>query len=198
MSRYLGPRTKIDRRFHSQVFGVSKAYQNRSTIKKKFKRKRGVSEYGVLLGSKKHVLYLYNMRERQLSNYVDFATKKKENTEDLLARILESRLDNVVYRFGFCKTRRACRQLVSHKHVCVNGRKVNIASYQVKVNDKISLSDKAKANKNINCEISGPIIENSWLKWDAVKKEGEIVRSPTITDIPEKLDYKNVIEFYSR
>lgn len=198
MGRYLGPRTKIDRRFHSQIFGYSKAFQRRSTIKNRSKRRRNVSEYSILLSSKKQVLFLYNMRNKQLSRYIRIATKKKESTEEALARILELRLDNVVYRLGFRKNRRACRQLVSHKHICVNNRIVNIASYLTKVGDKISLTDKAKANKNIKGDVSGPILENSWLKWDNSKEEGEVVRLPIVSDVPEKVNYKNIIEFYSR
>ena len=123
--------------------------------------------------------------------------KKKENTEEVLARILESRLDNIVYRFGFFKTRRACRQAVSHKHITVNNRIVNIASYLVKEGDIITLSDKAKKNENISSKCNFVNVYG-WLKWNDEKKQGEVLDLKNIKDIPEKLNFKNVIEFYSR
>ena len=197
MGRYLGQRVKIDRKFHSNIFGFNKALQNRPNIVKKYKKKPKRSEYSFLLASKKKVLYVYNLRERQLSRYVDIATKKKENTEEVLAKILESRLDNIVYRFGFFKTRRACRQAVSHKHITVNNRIVNIASYLVKEGDVITLSDKAKKNENISSKCNFVNIYG-WLKWNDEKKQGEVLDLKNIKDIPEKLNFKNVIEFYSR
>ena len=197
MGRYLGKRKKIDRKFHSNIFGFNKALQNRPNIVKKYKKKPKRSEYSFLLASKKKVLYVYNLRERQLSRYVDIATKKKENTEEVLAKILESRLDNIVYRFGFFKTRRACRQAVSHKHITVNNRIVNIASYLVKEGDVITLSDKAKKNENISSKCNFVNIYG-WLKWNDEKKQGEVLDLKNIKDIPEKLNFKNVIEFYSR
>ena len=197
MGRYLGQRVKIDRKFHSNIFGFNKALQNRPNIVKKYKKKPKRSEYSFLLASKKKVLYVYNLRERQLSRYVDIAKKKKENTEEVLAKILESRLDNIVYRFGFFKTRRACRQAVSHKHITVNNRIVNIASYLVKEGDVITLSDKAKKNENISSKCNFVNIYG-WLKWNDEKKQGEVLDLKNIKDIPEKLNFKNVIEFYSR
>lgn len=197
MGRYLGQRVKIDRKFHSNIFGFNKALQNRPNIVKKYKKKPKRSEYSFLLASKKKVLYVYNLREKQLSRYVDIATKKKENTEEVLARILESRLDNIVYRFGFFKTRRACRQAVSHKHITVNNRIVNIASYLVKEGDIITLSDKAKKNENISSKCNFVNVYG-WLKWNDEKKQGEVLDLKNIKDIPEKLNFKNVIEFYSR
>ena len=197
MGRYLGQRVKIDRKFHSNIFGFNKALQNRPNIVKKYKKKPKRSEYSFLLASKKKVLYVYNLRERQLSRYVDIATKKKENTEEVLAKILESRLDNIVYRFGFFKTRRACRQAVSHKHITVNNRIVNIASYLVKEGDIITLSDKAKKNENISSKCNFVNVYG-WLKWNDEKKQGEVLDLKNIKDIPEKLNFKNVIEFYSR
>ena len=197
MGRYLGQRVKIDRKFHSNIFGFNKALQNRPNIVKKYKKKPKRSEYSFLLASKKKVLYVYNLRERQLSRYVDIATKKKENTEEVLARILESRLDNIVYRFGFFKTRRACRQAGSHKHITVNNRIVNIASYLVKEGDIITLSDKANKNENISSKCNFVNVYG-WLKWNDEKKQGEVLDLKNIKDIPEKLNFKNVIEFYSR
>ena len=197
MGRYLGQRVKIDRKFHSNIFGFNKALQNRPNIVKKYKKKPKRSEYSFLLASKKKVLYVYNLRERQLSRYVDIATKKKENTEEVLAKILESRLDNIVYRFGFFKTRRACRQAVSHKHITVNNRIVNIASYLVKEGDIITLSNKAKKNENISSKCNFVNVYG-WLKWNDEKKQGEVLDLKNIKDIPEKLNFKNVIEFYSR
>ena len=197
MGRYLGQRVKIDRKFHSNIFGFNRALQNRPNIVKKYKKKPKRSEYSFLLASKKKVLYVYNLRERQLSRYVDIATKKKENTEEVLAKILESRLDNIVYRFGFFKTRRACRQAVSHKHITVNNRIVNIASYLVKEGDIITLSNKAKKNENISSKCNFVNVYG-WLKWNDEKKQGEVLDLKNIKDIPEKLNFKNVIEFYSR
>jgi len=199
MGRYLGPKVKINRKFHSQIFGNCKAFQNRPTISKKLKKKPRITEYCTLLKSKKFILYTYNMRERQLSNYVEKATKKRENSEEVLARILESRLDNVVYRLGFATTRRACRQLVYHKHINVNNKPVDIASFLVKVGDIITFSEKAKTNKNVNHKTSNVNVYG-WLKWDDDKFQGEITGLPGLKDIADKDkdNFKNIIEFYSR
>jgi small subunit ribosomal protein S4 len=198
MGRYLGPRTKIDRKFHDQIFGYSKAFQKKPTIMRKLKKKSRKSEYGELLSSKKKLLYIYNMRERQLSIYVEKATKKREDTEVVLITMLENRLDNVVYRLGLGRTRRACRQLVSHKHICVNGKVVNIASYQVKVGDLITYKEKDKKNKNIAIGGCDGVNVYNWIKWNNEKDAGEIIGVPEKKDVPEKINWRNIIEFYSR
>jgi small subunit ribosomal protein S4 len=189
MGRFIGPKLKLAKKFNDGVFcrkfNVKKTVSNtKSNLKKK-------TEYAMLLASKEKILYLYNIRDRQLANYVHFATSKEGNSENVLATLLESRIDNVVYRLGMGKTRNSCRQLVSHGYVTVNGKPVNVAAYQVKKNDVISLNE--KKSKNIFCQGDDNLNLYKWLTWDEEKKRGTVLAAPEIEDIPERIEIKDVI-----
>ncbi len=167
------------------------------------RRKKGESEYGRELKEKQKVKNWYNLRERQLKKYVSAVLKKRgsaENVEELLIKLLESRLDNVVFRLGFAVSRSQARQLVSHGHFLVNGKKVNIPSYQVKKGDKIALRESSKKKKNFQ-EIL-PFLKKhtppSWLKLDAQKMEGEVIGEPSLKEVAPPFEISSVFEFYSK
>ena len=167
------------------------------------RRKKGESEYGRELKEKQKIKNWYNLRERQLKIYVSSILKKRgsvENVEELLIRKLESRLDNVVFRLGFAVSRSQARQLVSHGHFLVNGKKVNIPSYQLKKGDKVTLKESSK-KKKIFQEII-PILKKhtppSWLKLDVQKMEGEVIGEPSLKEVSPPFEISSVFEFYSK
>ena len=195
MGRYIGPIVKIAKKFNDKVFTQKFDYKKSNSLNKNSKRKSRQTEYGALLSSKEKILYLYNIRDKQLKKYINEAIRRPENSEDVLVQILETRLDNVVYRLGLGKTRKECRQLVSHKHICVNGKIVNIASALMKIGDVISLKKTTKSS-TIDSGISESFY--SWLKWDTEKNIGEIISMPVRKDIPEKINLKDLIEIHAR
>lgn len=195
MGRYIGPAVKIAKKFNDKIFSQKYDYKKKNSLNKISKRKTRQTEYGSLLTSKEKILYLYNIRDRQLKNYINEAIRRAENSEDILVQLLETRLDNVIYRLGLGRTRKECRQLVSHKHICVNGKVVNIASALVKVNDVISYKESTKTSK-IDSNIIGNVY--SWLDWNSEKNIGKIISLPLRKDIPEKINLKDLIEIHAR
>jgi small subunit ribosomal protein S4 len=199
MGRYLGPQNKISRSLNFKVFGKSfeKKYDKEKSVvfKHRFPKK---TEYGALLATKKKVLLLYGLREKYLRTILRKAALQKKNLEDTLISFVESRLDNVVYRLNFAKTRPMCRQLVAHKHILVNDEVVNIPSYMVKIGDKISYHKNILENDNLVTNFNDDINMYPWLQLDTVKKVGTIINVPTKSDVPEKIRWKDIIEFYSR
>lgn len=193
MGRYLGPKNKVSRAFGDRVFGYSKVLQRRKKrpgqhCDKPLKR----TEYGQLESSKKKILYVYGIRERQLSNMVLKAARRKENTEDVVSRMLETRLDSVVYRLGLAGSRKKARQMVSHKFISVNDKVVNVASYSVKKGDIIKCRDNECVRTDVkrnNC---------TWLEWDDVANVGRIMEMPALKDVSRNLNVDSVVEFYSR
>lgn len=199
MVRYIGPKNKVARRFRKNIFGkpFEKKYEEGKT-KLFHKRSSRQTEYGSLLKTRKEVLIHYGISEKQLKRKVNAVTKKGGDPKAALIALLEMRLANVVYRLGFGKTRGACRQLVSHKHIQVNGEVVNIASYTVAKNDIISIRDKDIKNQNI-CDFSGcDIGVFKWLTFDKEKKQGKVIDIPSEEDVPEKKKWTDVIEIYSK
>lgn len=197
MGRFIGPRLKLAKKFNDGVFCRSfNIKKNTNTTKPNLKKK---TEYAMLLTSKEKIIYLYNIRERQLANYVQFAAGREGNSEDVLASVLESRIDNVVYRLGMGKTRNMCRQLVSHGYVLVNGKIVNVAAYRIKKNDVISFNKKKCLDKDKTCsQWDSSLNIYKWLTWNEEKKEGTILSIPSREDIPERINIKDVIEMYAR
>ena len=147
------------------------------------------------LTSKEKILYLYNIRDKQLQNYISEAIRRSENSEEVLVQLLETRLDNVVYRLGLGRTRKECRQMVSHKHICVNEKIVNIASALVKVGDVISFKKSTNLSK-VDLNITGNVF--SWLNWNSEQNRGKITSLPVRKDIPEKINLKDLIEIHAR
>ncbi len=200
MGKYNGPKDRLSRREGIDLFGKG-VKLTRLNIPPGVHGPKGVtksqSQYGKQLREKQKVKRLYGLFEKQFSRYIEKALKHKGNTGEALLSLLERRLDNVVYRLGFAKTRPMARQLVSHGHILVNGKKVNISSYMVKVNDVVSLSPKSVAIPHVKklLEIEGYMVPN-WLE----RKEfvGKIVEVPERSDIVEPIFEQDVVEFYSR
>ena len=197
MGRFIGPKLKLAKKFNDGVFCRSfNIKKTNNTAKANLKKK---TEYGMLLSSKEKIMYLYNIREGQLTNYVRAASAMEGNSENILASLLESRLDNSIYRLGIGKTRSMCRQLVSHGYILVNGKIVNIASYSLKVNDVISLNKKKRINKDsFYMQWNDSLNIYKWLTWNDEKKEGTVLAVPSREDIPERINIKGVIEMYAR
>jgi len=199
MGRYTGPKHKLARREGINILDkISPSLQRRVNIPPGIHGKKGrrrVSEYGHQLREKQKVKVIYGLREKQLKNLVNQVQKKKGETGEMIFSLLERRLDNVVFRLGFAKTRFQARQLVSHRHVLVNGKKVNIPSYIVKKDDTVSLSP--KLDKNLVLFSSGeekqvpPFLKKG-------KKEGKLARYPQKGDLEVPFDIQLIIEYYSR
>ncbi|HVZ12244.1 MAG TPA: 30S ribosomal protein S4 [Patescibacteria group bacterium] len=198
MSRYTGPKHKIARREGVNIFGkTSQSLERKLNIPPGIhgkKRARKMSEYGIQLREKQKLKRSYGMSEKQFRKYVLAAQKDKDNTIDVLVKLLETRLDNIVYRLGFGKSRAQARQLVSHRHVFVNGNKVNIPSYKVLEGDKVEISPKFPVDTKEEGEVEVEI--PTFLS----KKDlaGSMVRLPNREDVANPVDYQLVIEFYSR
>ncbi len=164
---------------------------------KKFRR---LSTFGLQLAEKQKAKILYNISEKQFRNYFDKAVKKQGDTSDNLLNLLESRLDNVIYRLGLAVNRVQARQLVSHGHFYVNGKKVNIPSYQVKVGDEITIREKSEKSKYFQEVLQNlkPDEVADWLNWDTEAKKGKVIKNPVDESLKKSIDTKMIIEFYSR
>ena len=204
MARYTGPRARICRRlgfaaFESPKFSsIRKSYapgQHGSNLRTK------LSNYGIQLREKQRIKYLYGVLEKQFRNYFKKAISTPGITGDNLMSLLEQRLDNVVYRLGFADSRNQARQIINHGHIQVDEQKVNSPSYQVKIGQKISWTEKSKKSKLqsiIKSESGKNAIVPNWLKVDTTKLEGEAVASPSADDFDPNIDRMQIIEYYSR
>ncbi|WAC21802.1 30S ribosomal protein S4 [Luteolibacter sp. SL250] len=203
MARYTGPRAKISRRFGVSLFGPSKAVERRNFppgqhgVRAGRKKK---SEYSVALGEKQKLRFQYGVLEKQFRGYYEEATRRRGVTGVILLQLLELRLDNVIYRAGFANTRQAARQLVNHGHVLVNGRSVDIPSYQVKPGDVVKVAAKPSsqqlATRMVDLTQASPIAD--WLTVDKDKLEAVIARVPERSDIDPLVNEQLIVELYSR
>jgi len=201
MARYTGPKTKISRKFGEPLFG-----EDRTLEKKNYppgqhgnaKRRGKKSEYAIQLMEKQKAKYTYGILEKQFKNIYDKAKVGKGITGELLLQLCESRLDNVVYRMGISKTRDGARQLVSHKHVTVNGSIVNIPSYTLKPGDLVSIREKSKSLKSIESCLRENSSEYDWIKFNRERLEGEFVTIPEREQIPENIKEQLIVELYSK
>ena len=201
MARYIGPKTRIARKFGEPIFGADKVLSKRNYPPGQHgnSRKRKTSEYGVQLKEKQKAKYTYGVLEKQFRNLFAKATRTKGITGEVLLQLLESRLDNVVYRLGFAPTRAAARQLVRHKHIVVNGSVVNIPSYQVKAGDVVAVREKAKSLEVIEASLSGfNHSKYPWIEFDAASKSGKFLHMPDRADIPENIKEQLIVELYSK
>jgi small subunit ribosomal protein S4 len=202
MARYTGPRVRISRRFGVPIFGPSKYLERRNygpgVHGPKSRRKQ--SEYALGLGEKQKLRYYYGLLERQFRNVYKRALRRRGVTGEMMLQILETRLDSVIYSLGFGNTRAAARQLVSHGHVRVNGRKVSIASYEVKVNNVIEIKDSTVSRQiaGRNLELSTSRLVPGWLSLQKEAFRGTVVRLPGRDDIQPIANEQAVVEFYSR
>ena len=201
MARYTGPKTKISRKFGEPLFG-----EDRTLEKKNYppgqhgnsKRRSKKSEYAIQLMEKQKPKYTYGILEKQFKNIYDKANKGKGITGELLLQLCESRLDNVVFRMGISKTRDGARQLVSHKHITVNGSIVSIPSYTLRQGDKVSIREKSKSLKAIESSLLVNSSEYDWIKFNRERLEGEFVAIPEREQIPENIKEQLIVELYSK
>lgn len=201
MARYRGPKQKKARRFKEPIFGPSKALERKpygpgQHGRSRFTRK---SEYAIQLEEKQKAKYTYGLLEKQFRNLYKKATAKDGVTGEILLQYLESRLDNTVFRLGFAKTRRQARQLVSHKHVVVNGGVVNIPSYEVKPGDVIAMRPKSRNLEVVETSLEGaPRNKYKWVETDPKSRSGKMLYVPTMEEIPENINVQLIVELYSK
>ncbi len=201
MARYTGPKTKIARRFGEPIYGPDKYFERRKYPPGqhgRMRKRRKVSVYGMQLNEKQKAKYIYGVLERQFRRLFKEAQRMKGKTGENLLQLLESRLDNVVYRLGIAPTRPAARQLVSHKHILVNGRVVNIPSYIVKPGDIIAVREKSKTLEAIQNSVKNNRRKYPWLEWDENLMAGKFLYRPTREEIPEHIQELLIVELYSK
>jgi len=200
MARYTGPKSKISRKYGEPIFGDTKALEKKPHPPGQHGRgrRRKKSEYAVQLAEKQKAKYLYGILERQFRNMFDKASRKDGITGENLLQLLEARLDNVVYRLGIAPTRRAARQFVSHRHIMVNDKLVNIPSYALNVGDTISVRERSKSMEAINNSISNSNIQMEWLEFNPDTKTGKVLSAPERIQIPENINEQLIVELYSK
>ena len=202
MAKYIGPKTKIARKFGEPIYGSDKYFDKRNYppgFHGPSRRRRKLSEYGIQLKEKQKAKYTYGVLEKQFANLFHKAQRTKGITGEVLLQLLESRLDNVVYRLGIAPTRAAARQLVSHRHIVVNGQVVNIPSFSVKAGDTVSVREKSKTLEVIlNSVASSSRSRISWLEWDNPMMTGKFLNVPERADIPENIKEQLIVELYSK
>ena len=201
MARYTGPKTKIARKFGEAIFGDDKSFDKRNYPPGQHgnNRRRGKkSEYAIQLMEKQKAKYSYGILERQFRNLFKQATASKGITGEVLLQLCESRLDNVVFRMGIAPTRRGARQLVSHRHITVNGEGVNIPSYSLKAGDIVAVREKSKSLEAIERSLANSSHVYEWITWNDETKKGTYVSIPERIQIPENINEQFIVELYSK
>ena len=201
MARYTGPKSKIARRFREPIFGADKALERKNYPPGQHgpnKRRGKQSEYAIQLLEKQKAKYTYGILEKQFSNLFKKASRMKGITGELLLSLCESRLDNTVFRLGLSNTRRGARQLVTHRHITVNGNLVNIPSYQLKEGDIVSVREKSKSLEVISSALANNDQKFDWLDWNNQAMEGKFLSNPTREMIPENIKEQLIVELYSK
>ena len=201
MARYTGPKTRIARKFGQAIFGEDKAFDKRNYPPGQHgpnKRRGKKSEYAIQLMEKQKAKYTYGILEKQFRNMFKRATAAPGITGEVLLQFCESRLDNVVYRMGVAPTRSGARQLVSHRHITVNGEKVNIPSYQLKAGDVVGVREKSKSLEAIQHSLANSSNVYEWITWNNDKMEGTYVSVPARIQIPEQINEQFIVELYSK
>ncbi|MBD5397241.1 30S ribosomal protein S4 [bacterium] len=201
MARYTGPKSKIARKFQEPIFGADKALE-----KKKYapgqhgqnKRRGKLSEYGTQLQEKQKAKYTYGILERQFRKIFAQASRKAGITGENLLQLLESRLDNVVFRMGIAPTRSAARQLVNHRHIVVNGNVVGIPSYQLRPGDIVEVRERSKSLEVIVTSLEGRSHPYNWIEWDNKSLSGKFLAYPERENIPENIKEQLIVELYSK
>ena len=188
MGKYIGPKSKIARKFGEAIYGADKVLEKRNYPPGQHglaRKRKKVSEYGTQLSEKQKAKYTYGLLEKQFARTYDQAARMGGITGENLLKLLECRLDNVVYRLGIAPTRAAARQLVSHCHICVNGSVVNIPSYSLRAGDVVSVREKSKSRY-------------AWLEWDNASMSGRFLQKPEREEIPENIKEQLIVELYSK
>jgi small subunit ribosomal protein S4 len=201
MARYIGPKTKIARKFGDAIYGADKSFERKNYppgFHGANKKRRKTSEYGLQLKEKQKAKYTYGVLEKQFANLFNKAQSSKGVTGEVLLQLLESRLDNVVYRLGIAPTRSAARQLVTHRHITVNGDVVNIPSYLLRTGDIVGVREKSKSLEVIIESLEGRRVAVSWLEWDGAQMSGKYMNKPEREEIPENIKEQLIVELYSK
>ncbi len=202
MARYRGPKSKIARKFGEPIFGPDKVFEHKNYppgMHGLSAKRRKTSEYGLQLKEKQKAKYTYGVLERQFRGLFKKASAAKGVTGEVLLQLLESRLDNVVFRMGIAKTRAAARQFVSHKHITVNGNVVNIPSYSVKPGDIVGVREKSKSLEEITTSLhSHRSNQYEWLEWNGDLMTGKFLNRPEREEIPENIKEQLIVELYSK
>ena len=201
MARYTGPKSKIARKFGEAIFGPDKVLSKKNYPPGQHgaNRRRKTSEYGTQLKEKQKAKYTYGVLEKQFRNMFEKASRSKGITGEVLLQLLESRLDNIVYRLGLAPTRDAARQLVSHRHITVDGKVVNIPSYSVKQGQVIGVRERSKSLEVIANALSGfNHSKYPWIEWDQPLMSGKLLHLPERADIPENIKEQLIVELYSK
>ena len=201
MARYIGPKSRIARRFGEAIFGPDKVLSKRNFPPGQHgnSRRRKTSEYGVMLAEKQKAKYTYGVLEKQFRNLFEKAARSNGITGEILLQSLECRLDNVVYRLGIAPTRAAARQLVNHKHITVNGQVVSIASYSVKPGQIVGVRERSKSLEVIADALAGfNHSKYPWIEWDESQKAGKLLHKPERADIPDNIKEQLIVELYSK
>jgi small subunit ribosomal protein S4 len=201
MARYTGPKTKIARKFGEAIFGDDKSFEKRNYPPGQHgnTRRRGKkSEYAIQLAEKQKAKYTYGILERQFSNLFKKASADKGITGEVLLQLCESRLDNVVFRMGVSPSRNGARQLVSHRHITVNGEICNIPSYSLKAGDVVGVREKSKSLVAIENSLANSSNVYEWMTWNTATKEGTFVAVPVRLQIPENIKEQLIVELYSK
>ena len=201
MARYIGPKSRIARKFGEAIFGADKVLAKRNYPPGQHgnNRRRKTSEFGVMLAEKQKAKYTYGVLEKQFRNLFEKAASSSGITGEILLQSLECRLDNVVYRLGIAPTRAAARQLVNHKHITVDGQVVNIASYSVKPGQVVGVREKSKSLEVIADSLAGfNHSKYPWIEWDENLKSGKLLHKPERADIPENIKEQLIVELYSK
>lgn len=201
MARYIGPKSRIARRFGEAIFGADKVLSRRNFPPGQHGngRRRKTSEYGVMLAEKQKAKYTYGVLEKQFRNMFEKASASNGITGEILLQNLECRLDNVVYRLGIAPTRAAARQLVNHRHITVDGKVTGIASYSVKPGQIVAVREKSKSLEVITDSLAGfNHSKYPWMEWDESAKAGKLLHKPERADIPENIKEQLIVELYSK
>ena len=201
MARYRGPKSKISRRFKEAIFGPDKALERRPYGPGQHgntRRRKKESEYSGQLAEKQKAKYTYGILEKQFSNMFKAANARQGITGEILLQFCESRLDNVVFRLGIAPTRRGARQLVTHRHIMVNGHIVNIPSYRMRAGDVVAVREKSKSMVVISSSLGGASSRLDWLDWNAQTMSGVFINVPSRDQIPENIKESLIVELYSK
>ena len=201
MARYTGPKSKIARKFKEPIYGPDKALEKKNYPPGQHgpaKRRKKQSEYAVQLAEKQKAKYTYGILERQFEKMFNEANRSKGITGENLLKFCESRLDNVVFRMGIAPTRRSARQLVSHRHIMVNGGLVNVPSYQLKEGDVISVRERSKSLELISNSLDQSDAKWDWIEFDRTSLTGKFISAPERTQIPENINEQLIVELYSK
>ncbi len=201
MGKYIGPKTKIARKFGEPIFGADKAFEKKNYppgMHGQNRKRKKVSEYGTQLTEKQKAKAIYGLLEKQFSVTYKRAVSLGGITGENLLKLLECRLDNVVYRLGIAPSRAAARQLVGHRHITVNGAVVNIPSYSLRIGDVVGVREKSKSLEVITDALAGGRSRYSWLEWDAPSMSGKFLQRPDREDIPENIKEQLIVELYSK